>query len=70
MASHFYAFGMKNQKYLQFSTKHFSNYYIVEGIEENIPNPPTGDNILNYVVLLLVSSGAILAIKKYKKLER
>lgn len=59
-----------NQKYLQFSTKHFSNYYIVEEVEQNIPNPPTNDNVFDYMVILLLSSGLMLSMKKYLKLER
>lgn len=59
-----------NQKYLQFSTKHFSNYYIVEDVKQDVSNPPTGDNILKYLLLILLSCGLMLSTKKYQRLER
>lgn len=42
----------EGNKYLQFSTRHFSNYVVVESNE--IP-PKTGDNIITYIGLFILS---------------
>ena len=54
-----------NKLYAKFTTTHFSTYALVES---TIDNPPTGDNIINYVTILLVSlsmiSGTTIIYKK------
>ena len=44
--------------YAKFITTHFSTYALVElnnTIEASVENPPTGDNIMNYTMLLFIS---------------
>jgi hypothetical protein len=42
---------LDGQLYMSFKTKHFSNYIIVEDTK----NPPTGDNVISYVLLSTIS---------------
>ena len=61
-----------------FETTHFSTYIIAEKVKSDkledaaqdvIKNPNTGDNILTYV-LLLILSGLVVGVTSYKFIKR
>lgn len=54
--------------YATFETDHFSTYTLTINSNENtVSNPKTGDNIINYVIMLLLSLGALIVIYTKKK---
>ena len=57
-----------NAEYAVFTTDHFSIYTLAEGeyVPEVLP-PPTGDNIVNYVIMGIVSIMGLLGIGFYIK---
>lgn len=57
----------EENKYLQFSTKHFSNYVLAEF---ELDNPNTSDNIILYIVLGIISIiGLVISILFSKKIK-
>lgn len=54
----------EGNKYLQFSTKHFSNYVVVE---DAIDNPDTGDNIISYFITFILSGIVLICLSKYTR---
>ena len=62
----------KENNTITFKTKSFSNYAIASRTVEEVANPKTGDNIIYYLSMLILSSltltGIIVSLEKRKKL--
>ena len=52
--------------YARFMTNHFSTYAIVQ---DNTTNPDTGDNIISYVLMFILSTFGIIGTGIYLKKE-
>ena len=56
-----------NNNILTFKTDRFSTYALIYKDIENVSSPKTGDNVINYIMLLAISLGGIIVSLFMKK---